>query len=80
MKLDFIGRITVVTGGRVKIEYYLATELLSYNCKVLVTSRFSKDTLQKYKEDSNYEQWKNNLIIYPIDFRIFQSTIKFKSF
>ena len=80
MKLDFSGRIAIVTGGRVKIGYYIATKLLSYGCKVLITSRFPKDTLLKYKQNQDYEKWKNNLIIYPIDFRIFESTVKFIKF
>ena len=80
MKLDFNGRIAIVTGGRVKIGYYIATKLLSYGAKVLITSRFPKDTLFKYQQDPDYENWKNNLIIYPIDFRIFESTIKFVKF
>ena len=80
MKLNFTGRIAIVTGGRVKIGYYIATKLLSYGCKVLTTSRFPKDTLLKYKNDPDYEKWKNNLIIYPIDFRIFESTVKFINF
>ena len=80
MKLDFTGRIAIVTGGRVKIGYYIATKLLSYGAKVLITSRFPKDTLFKYQKDPEYEKWKNNLIIYPIDFRIFESTIKFVKF
>ena len=80
IKLDFSGRIAIVTGGRVKIGYYIATKLLSYGAKVLITSRFPKDTLFKYQQDPEYEKWKNNLIIYPIDFRIFESTIKFVKF
>ena len=80
IKLDFTGRIAIVTGGRVKIGYYIATKLLSYGAKVLITSRFPKDTLFKYQNDPEYEKWKNNLIIYPIDFRIFESTIKFVQF
>jgi NAD(P)-dependent dehydrogenase (short-subunit alcohol dehydrogenase family) len=80
MKLDFTGRIAIVTGGRVKIGYYIATKLLSYGAKVLITSRFPKDTLLKYQSDPEYEKWKNNLVIYPIDFRIFASTIKFIEF
>ena len=80
MKLDFSGRIAIVTGGRVKIGYYIATKLLSYGAKVLITSRFPKDTLFKYQQDPDYEKWKNNLVIYPIDFRIFESTIKFVKF
>ena len=80
MKLDFTGRIAIVTGGRVKIGYYIATKLLSYGAKVLITSRFPKDTLFKYQKNPEYEKWKDNLIIYPIDFRIFESTIKLIKF
>ena len=80
MKLDFSGRIAIVTGGRVKIGYYIATKLLSYGAKVLITSRFPKDALFKFQKDPEYEKWKNNLIVYPIDFRIFESTIKFVQF
>ena len=77
LKLDFTGRIAIVTGGRVKIGYYIALKLLSYGCKVIITTRFPKDSLFKYQQEPDYEKWKNNLIIYPIDFRIFESTIKF---
>ena len=77
IKLDLSGRIAIVTGGRVKIGYYIGTKLLSYGCKVIITTRFPKDSLFKYQQDPDYEKWKDNLIIYPIDFRIFESTIKF---
>jgi NAD(P)-dependent dehydrogenase (short-subunit alcohol dehydrogenase family) len=77
MKLDFTGRIAIVTGGRIKIGFYIVKKLLSYGCKVITTSRFPKDALFKFKEDPEYDLWKNNLIIYPIDFRIIQSTMNF---
>ena len=80
MKLDFSGRIALVTGGRIKIGFYIVKKLLSYGCKVITTSRFPIDTLKNYKEDPDYEIWKNNLIIYPIDFRLFQSTVKFVNY
>ena len=80
MELDFKSRIAVVTGGRVKIGYYIVTKLLSYGCKVITTTRFPNDALIKFKEDPDYDIWKNNLIIYPIDFRIFQSTVKFVNY
>ena len=80
MKLDFNGRIAVVTGGRVKIGFYIVLKLLSYGTKVIITSRFPKDTLLKFQKEKDYEQWKNNLLIYPIDFRIFESTVKFVKF
>lgn len=80
MKLDFNGRIAVVTGGRVKIGYYIATKLLEYGCKVILTSRFPKDCLLKYQAHPQYSDWKANLLIYPIDFRLFESTVKFITF
>ena len=77
MKLDFSGRIAIVTGGRIKIGFYIVKKLLSYGCKVITTSRFPKDTLFRFKEDPDYTLWKKNLIIYPFDFRIIQSTMNF---
>ena len=77
LKLDLSGRIAIVTGGRVKIGYFISIKLLSYGCKVIITTRFPKDSLFKFQQDPEYEKWKDNLIIYPIDFRIFESTIKF---
>ena len=80
IQINMTNRIAIVTGGRVNIGFQAALKLLSYNCKVLVTSRFPKDTLRKFKEESNYAKWKENLLIYPIDFRVFESTVKFVQF
>ena len=80
MKLYFSGRIAIVTGGRIKIGLEIVKKLLSYGCKVITTSRFPKHTLFIYKEDPDYEIWKNNLIIYPIDFRFIESTVNFVNF
>ena len=80
MKLDFSGRIALVTGRRIKIRFYIVKKLLSYGCKVITTSRFPIDTLKNYKEAPDYEIWKNNLIIYPIDFSLFQFTVKFVNY
>ena len=77
MHVDLTGRIAVVTGGRVKIGYYIVLKLLNYGCKVISTTRFPKDALSRFKKEKNYDDFKNNLIIYPIDFRIFESTEKF---
>ena len=59
---------------------YIVKKLLSYGCKVITTSRFPNDALARFKEDPDYDIFKNNLIIYPIDFRIFQSTVKFVNY
>ena len=80
VKLDLTGRIAIVTGGRIKIGFEIAKQLLNYGCKVIVTTRFPKDALLKFKEDKEYNIWKDNLIIYPIDFRLFESTVKFVNY
>jgi len=77
LQLDLTGRIAVVTGGRVKIGYYIVLKLLSYGCTVIATTRFPKDSLLKFKQEPDYEKFKERLIIYPIDFRIFESTERF---
>jgi NAD(P)-dependent dehydrogenase (short-subunit alcohol dehydrogenase family) len=77
LQVDMTGRIAVVTGGRVKIGYYIVLKLLNYGCKVISTTRFPKDSLLRFKQESNYNEFKDRLIIYPIDFRLFESTEKF---
>ena len=77
IKMELTGRIAIVTGGRIKIGFEIAKQLLNFGCKVIVTSRFPKDSLIKFKSDKNYNNYKNNLFIYPIDFRLIESTIKF---
>ena len=73
MKIDLTGRIAVVTRGRVKIGYWIVIKLFRYGCKVISTRRFPKDALIKYKQEPDYERFKDNLIIYPIHFRLFES-------
>jgi NAD(P)-dependent dehydrogenase (short-subunit alcohol dehydrogenase family) len=77
LKLDMTGRIAVVTGGRVKIGYYIVLKLLNYGCKVISTTRFPKDSLSRFKQEPNYNEFKDRLTIYPVDFRLFESTDKF---
>jgi NAD(P)-dependent dehydrogenase (short-subunit alcohol dehydrogenase family) len=77
MNFDWKKRIAIVTGGRVKIGFNIAIKLLSYNCIVLITTRFPKDALIRFQSHPDYQKWKNNLFIYPIDFRIIESTVKF---
>ena len=80
LEMDLTGRIAVVTGGRVKIGYYIVLKLLKYGCTVIATSRFPKDSLLKFKQEPDYEKFKDRLMIYPIDFRIFESTERFVNY
>ena len=56
MKCNLSGRIAILTGGRIKIGFEIAKKLLSFGCKVIVTTRFPKDALLKFKEDENYNE------------------------
>lgn len=80
VNLNLKDRIAVVTGGRVKIGYYTALKLLNSQCKVIVTSRFPKDALSRFKMESNYSIFKDNLFIYPLDLRMLNSIDKFVSY
>lgn len=61
------GKIAIVTGGRVKIGYETALRLLRNGCTVIVTTRFVDDCVERYKQDSNYEQFANRLNVYQLN-------------
>jgi NAD(P)-dependent dehydrogenase (short-subunit alcohol dehydrogenase family) len=77
LKLDLTGRIAIVTGARVKIGYQTALKLLRSNCRVIATSRFPKDTLIRYSQESDFDNFKHNLLIYPLDLRMLNSIDRF---
>lgn len=62
-------RIAFVTGIRAKIGYEIALKLLRSGCSVLGTTRFPKDAIRRYALEPDFEMWKDNLKIFPIDFR-----------
>ena len=62
-KANLFGNIALVTGIRVKIGFAIALKLLQCGCKVYGTTRYPKLTLINYEKESDYEIWKNNLII-----------------
>jgi NAD(P)-dependent dehydrogenase (short-subunit alcohol dehydrogenase family) len=66
-KKDLSGKVAIVTGGRVKIGYETAIRLLKNNCKVIVTSRFVDDCLERYEKHSDFDKFKNNLYIYQLN-------------
>jgi NAD(P)-dependent dehydrogenase (short-subunit alcohol dehydrogenase family) len=74
---DLTGRIAIVTGGRVKIGFETCIKLLSYNCFVIATTRFPKDALKRFQEHPDYEKFKDNLRIYPLDLRTFKAIDNF---
>lgn len=75
MDCDLTNCTAIVTGGRVKIGYEIVLKLLRSNCTVIVTSRFPKDALNRYTKESDFENFKDRLRIYPLDLR-FTSSLK----
>ena len=64
---DLTGKIAIITGGRVKIGFETALRLLKNNCTVIVTSRFVDDCLRRYKNDEDFETFKDRLVIYQLE-------------
>lgn len=77
VKKDMTDKIAIVTGGRVKIGFETAIRLLRNGCKVLVTSRFVDDCLERYQADPDFDKFKDNLYIYQLNMLDGQNIEKF---
>jgi NAD(P)-dependent dehydrogenase (short-subunit alcohol dehydrogenase family) len=64
---DMTGKVTIVTGGRIKIGYETALKLLRAGADVIVTTRFPTDATQRYSKEKDYDAFKDRLIIYKLD-------------
>src|SRR5690606_7503178 len=52
--LDLRGRVALVTGGRIKIGHQVALRLLRWGARVLVTSRFPRDTARRFAAQPDF--------------------------
>ena len=66
---DLSGRVALLTGGRVKIGYQAGLKLLRAGAKLLVTTRFPRDSAQRYAREADFETWGHRLQIYGLDLR-----------
>jgi NAD(P)-dependent dehydrogenase (short-subunit alcohol dehydrogenase family) len=66
---DLTGRVAVVTGGRVKIGYQAAIKLLRSGARVIVSTRFPRDSAARYAQEPDFEDWSDRLDIYGLDLR-----------
>ena len=66
---DLTGRVALVTGGRIKIGYRVVLKLLRAHCFVIVTTRFPMDCLLRLKDEQDFDQWKDRVHVYGVDFR-----------
>lgn len=68
-KCDLTGKVALVTGARVKIGMEIALILLRNNARVIVTTRFPKNAVEVYARQPDFEEWKDRLNIFGVDFK-----------
>jgi NAD(P)-dependent dehydrogenase (short-subunit alcohol dehydrogenase family) len=66
---DLSGRVALLTGGRVKIGYQAAIKLLRAGARLIVTTRFPRDSAARYAREHDFAEWSDRLEIYGLDLR-----------
>src|SRR4030088_2524950 len=63
------GRVALLTGGRVKIGYQAGMKLLRAGARLIVTTRFPRDSAARYARAPDFGEWSDRLEIYGLDMR-----------
>ena len=66
---DLRGRTVLLTGGRVKIGYQAGLKLLRAGARVLVTTRFPRDSALRYASEPDFADWSDRLALFGLDLR-----------
>lgn len=66
---DLHGRVALLTGGRVKIGYQAGLKLLRAGARLIVTTRFPRDSAARYAEEPDFAQWGDRLEVFGLDLR-----------
>ena len=66
---DLSGRVALLTGGRVKIGYQTGIKLLRSGAQLLVTTRFPRDSAERYAREPDFADWGHRLEIFGLDLR-----------
>jgi NAD(P)-dependent dehydrogenase (short-subunit alcohol dehydrogenase family) len=66
---DLGGRVALLTGGRVKIGYQAGIKLLRSGARLIVTTRFPRDSAARYSHEPDFDNWKDRLRIFGLDLR-----------
>ena len=66
---DLTGRVALLTGGRVKIGYQAGLKLLRAGCALIVTTRFPRDSAQRYAQEPDFGDWCHRLEVFGLDLR-----------
>src|SRR5471032_1259213 len=66
---DLSGRTALLTGDRVKIGYQAGLKLLRAGARLIVTTRFPRDSAARYAREPDFEQWGDRLEVFGLDLR-----------
>ncbi|MBA3318058.1 MAG: SDR family oxidoreductase [Gemmatimonadales bacterium] len=66
---DLRGRVALLTGGRVKIGYQAGLKLLRSEARLIVTTRFPRDSAARYAREPDFADWRDRLEIFGLDLR-----------
>jgi NAD(P)-dependent dehydrogenase (short-subunit alcohol dehydrogenase family) len=66
---DLTGRVALLTGGRVKIGYQAGIKLLRAGARLIVTTRFPRDSAARYAWEPDFADWGDRLEIFGLDLR-----------
>jgi NAD(P)-dependent dehydrogenase (short-subunit alcohol dehydrogenase family) len=66
---DLHGRVALLTGGRVKIGYQAGIKLLRAGARLIVTTRFPRDSATRYASEPDFAEWGDRLEIFGLDLR-----------
>jgi NAD(P)-dependent dehydrogenase (short-subunit alcohol dehydrogenase family) len=66
---DLRGRVALLSGGRVKIGYQAGIKLLRSGARLIVTTRFPRDSAARYAKEPDFKDWADRLEIYGLDLR-----------
>jgi NAD(P)-dependent dehydrogenase (short-subunit alcohol dehydrogenase family) len=66
---DLTGRVALLTGGRVKIGYQAGIKLLRAGARLIVTTRFPRDSAARYAREPDFAEWAHRLEIFGLDLR-----------
>ncbi|MEO5566835.1 MAG: SDR family oxidoreductase [Luteimonas sp.] len=66
---DLDGRVALLTGGRVKIGYQAGLKLLRAGASLIVTTRFPRDSAERYAAEADFGDWGHRLQVFGLDLR-----------
>jgi NAD(P)-dependent dehydrogenase (short-subunit alcohol dehydrogenase family) len=66
---DLRGTVALLTGGRVKIGYQAGLKLLRSGARVIVTTRFPRDSAARYAREPDFTDWSDRLEVFGLDLR-----------